>query len=151
VCAGGPCAPGAAVGNVMTMSQTTIDELFSAGEAAEEVAPAPPDASPTHQESSDDACASAAQERTPEVTRILSLEVPVSVTLAERPMSVASIIDIKVGTILEFDVPADAELSLFVANQVIGVGQAVKIGENFGLRVDIVSDVEQRIDALGGS
>jgi len=85
----------------------------------------------------------------PDLRRILGLEVPVTVTLAERLMSVQSILDIRVGTIIEFDVPFDAELTLHVANQPAGKGHAVKSGENFGLRIQRIETVERRIEALG--
>ena len=50
-------------------------------------------------------------------------------------MRIDAILDIKVGTIIEFDVPFDSNLGLVAANRGIGSGQAVKVGENFGLRV----------------
>jgi flagellar motor switch/type III secretory pathway protein FliN len=55
-----------------------------------------------------------------------------------------------VGTIVEFEVPFDSELALQVANRTIGRGQAVKVGENFGLRITSIEPVPKRIDALGG-
>ena len=84
-----------------------------------------------------------------EVSRILKLSVPVIVVLAEREMTVESILQITVGTIIEFDVPFDAEFPLRVSNQTIGRGQAVKVGENFGLRITRIDSVSHRIDALG--
>ncbi len=85
----------------------------------------------------------------PAVLRILGLSVPVSVILAERLMSVSSILAIRVGTIIEFDARYDSELTLQVADRVIGKGIAVKVGENFGLRLSSIDTVEGRIDALG--
>jgi flagellar motor switch/type III secretory pathway protein FliN len=64
-------------------------------------------------------------------------------------MAVEMILSIRVGTILEFDVPFDAELTLCVANQPIGSGHAVKVGENFGLRIVNIDTVKDRIEALG--
>jgi flagellar motor switch protein FliN/FliY len=85
------------------------------------------------------------------VARILGLSVPVTATLAERDMTIESIMGISVGTIVEFDVPVDAELTLSVANHAIGKGQAVKTGENFGLRITQIDNLEHRIGAMGGS
>lgn len=85
-----------------------------------------------------------------ELQRILGLEVPVSATLAERHMDIQSIIQIKVGTILEFDVPSESDLSLEVSNRPIGHGQAVKVGENFGLRITRIGTVQDRIGAMAG-
>lgn len=88
--------------------------------------------------------------RKADVSRILAMSVPVAVTLAERNMSIESILDMTVGTIIEFDVPFDAELTLLVGGHPVGCGQAVKVGENFGLRVNRIGSVETRISAMGG-
>lgn len=86
----------------------------------------------------------------PDVRRILGLRMPISVTLAEREMPLRAVLEITMGTIIEFDVPVDAELSLSVANRAIGKGYAVKSGENFGLRVTRIGSIHERIDAMGG-
>lgn len=81
----------------------------------------------------------------------MELSVPVSASLAECEMSIESILAITVGAILEFDVPVESDLTLFVGNRPIGRGQAVKAGENFGIRVTRIDPVTQRIGALGGA
>lgn len=86
-----------------------------------------------------------------DISRILGLSVPVAVILTQRNMTVESLLEITVGTIIEFDMSFDAELSLRVGDQVVGRGQAVKIGENFGLRITQINSVENRIDAMGSS
>ncbi len=90
-------------------------------------------------------------EREPQIQRILHLFVPLAVVLAERYMPVESILKITIGTIIEFDVPFDSELTLRAVNTTIGNGQAVKIGEHFGLRLSRIGTVRDRIDALGGT
>jgi len=75
----------------------------------------------------------------------------VQVVLAECDMRIEAIVNIKVGTIIEFDVAFDSDLGLVAANREIGSGQAVKVGENFGLRVSKVGTVKERINALGGT
>jgi flagellar motor switch protein FliN/FliY len=88
--------------------------------------------------------------RNPEVDRILGLTVPCSVILAQRDMSIQSILGITGGTIIEFNVPFDADLTLYIANRPIARGKAIKVGENFGLRIDKIDTIEHRIDALAG-
>ncbi len=65
-------------------------------------------------------------------------------------MPIRSIVTWTVGSIIEFDTSADSELELMVVNQSIGAGQAVKIGENFGLRISRLQSVQERIQAMGG-
>lgn len=84
-----------------------------------------------------------------ELSRLLDISVPLAVTLADREMTVEEVLEITVGTIIEFDRLFDAELLLSVADEPIGHGQAVKIGENFGLRVTHIMSPEDRVAAMG--
>ena len=90
------------------------------------------------------------QETSPTLERILRIQVPVHVNIAERNMDVATILDMNVGSILEFNKPADSDLQLVVVNACIGTGRAVKVGENFGLHVATIGSMADRIRALGG-
>lgn len=96
-----------------------------------------------------DAAADRQSER--ELQRILHLSVPVTVTLAERHMSIDTILTLTVGSIIEFDVSFEADLVLNVADRPVGRGQAVKVGENFGIRLTGIGSVHERIDAMGGA
>ena len=82
--------------------------------------------------------------------RILNLEVPVIVELARREMVLAEILNLGSGAIIEFEKPFDAPLELKINNKTIGLGQAVKVGEKFGLRVGQIGSVTHRIKAMGG-
>ena len=84
-----------------------------------------------------------------ELERVLSMRFPVIVSLAQRELPMEDVLDLTVGSIIEFDRPADAELDLMVGNRRIGAGQAVKVGEYFGLRVSSAGRVKDRIRALG--
>ena len=84
-----------------------------------------------------------------ELSRLLDISVPLAVTLAHREMTVEEVLEIAVGTIIEFERLFDAELMLSVADEPIGYGQAVKIGENFGLRVTHIMSPEDRVAAMG--
>lgn len=84
-----------------------------------------------------------------DLTRILSIEVPIIVQLSQRTMPLSEILNLTTGSIIEFDKPADSELELRVNNKCVGSGQAVKVGENFGLRVVRIGTLRERIQALG--
>jgi len=85
-----------------------------------------------------------------ELKRILRLQVPVIVKLAERKIGLQEVLRLGVGAIIEFSKSSDEPLELHINNKVIGLGEAVKVGENFGLRITQVGDVKQVIKALGG-
>ncbi len=82
--------------------------------------------------------------------RVLQIEVPVIVRLAERKMPVKSIMQLATGSIIEFEKPADDELDLLINNKCVGHGRAVKVGENFGLRITAITDAHGKIAALTG-
>lgn len=129
----------------MGISQVDVDALFG------KVSPSTSD-EPQNPPPSPEPKPILAQPVSPEaiLRRILTLAVPVSASLAEKSMKIDSILEIEVGTIVEFDVMFDAELTLYAVDQPIGKGHAVKIGENFGLRVTKITAVDERISALGG-
>ncbi|MCB9845490.1 MAG: FliM/FliN family flagellar motor switch protein [Phycisphaeraceae bacterium] len=78
---------------------------------------------------------------------ILKLEVPIIVRLAETRMTVEQVLMLAPGAILELEKRADEDLDLMVNNRVIGAGHAVKVGENFGIRLSFVGDVSTRVAA----
>ncbi len=82
---------------------------------------------------------------------ILKLEVPLIVRVGRRTMRLKEIAELSPGRILELNKPADDELDLLVNNVAIGQGQAVKVGENFGVSISFIGDLKARIEALGGN
>lgn len=82
---------------------------------------------------------------------ILKLEVPIVVQLGERHMDLREILALSPGAIIEIPKNAEAELELRVHNKTIGCGNAVKVGENFGLQITYIGDVRDRIAALGAA
>ena len=84
-----------------------------------------------------------------ELRRILRLQVPVIVKLAERKLNVNEVMRLGTGAIIEFFKSNEEPLELLINNKVIGVGEAVKVGENFGLRITQIGDVKQIIESLG--
>jgi flagellar motor switch protein FliN/FliY len=85
------------------------------------------------------------------VASILKLDVPVIVVLGARELRLREVTALVPGAIIELAKAADEELELMVNNKVIATGRAVKVGENFGIRVAFVGDVLTRVHALGGA
>lgn len=85
-----------------------------------------------------------------DIKAILQLEVPIIVQIAQREMTVQEVTSLVPGAIIELPKLADEELDLMVNNVEIGTGTAVKVGENYGLKVTFIGDLKERIAALGG-
>jgi flagellar motor switch protein FliN len=85
-----------------------------------------------------------------ELKRILRLQVPMIVKLAERRLTLTEVLRLGVGAIIEFSKSSEEPLELLVNNKPIAVGDAVKVGENFGLKITQIGDVRTLIRTLGG-
>lgn len=147
----------------MSSSQADIDKLLAqaedlAGEAlgaGTATATAEPDATPAplprgpREAAPQAVCHPGLAARPGDLGRIMRIEVPVIVKLAECKMPLVRIVGLNTGAIIEFEKPADASLDLMINNKCIGVGQAVKVGENFGLRITQVGTLREKIEALG--
>ncbi len=78
----------------------------------------------------------------------LRVSVPVVVTLASKRQAIGRILEIGPGSILQFDKLCDEMLDLSVGNHCVAQGEAVKIGEKFGLRITSLTLPEERFVAL---
>lgn len=85
----------------------------------------------------------------PSLERILQVEVPLIVEVGRRQMKLQDILHLIPGSIIELPKQSDEDLLLLVNNKTIGAGEAVKVGESFGLRISYIGDLKDRIHALG--
>lgn len=82
---------------------------------------------------------------------LLRIKVPVIVTLATTKQPVRKILEIVPGSIIQFNKSCEEMLTVEVGNQEIAVGEAVKIGDKFGLRVTAMSLPDERFLAVRGT
>lgn len=66
---------------------------------------------------------------------LLRVRVPVQVLLAGKKQEVREIMALGPGSILTFDRPCDAPLAVQIGEQTIAEGEAVKVGEKFGVKI----------------
>jgi flagellar motor switch/type III secretory pathway protein FliN len=66
---------------------------------------------------------------------LLRIAVPVVVTLAEKKQKLSRIIELGPGSIIQFDKSCEEMLELEIGNQTVASGEAVKVGDKFGLRI----------------
>ena len=83
-----------------------------------------------------------------EIDTILNLSVPVIVQIGDRSMPLENVLALVPGAIIELPRNADDPLDLLVNNRAVGKGQAVKIGENFGIRMTAVGTSQQLVEAM---
>ena len=71
----------------------------------------------------------------PHRDEVLDIKTTVSVTLAKKKVSLQQILDLVPGSMLNFDVHCDHPLTLEAEQTPIAIGETVKIGDKFGLRI----------------
>ncbi|USN98320.1 MAG: FliM/FliN family flagellar motor switch protein [Phycisphaeraceae bacterium] len=79
------------------------------------------------------------------------LEVPIIVELGRRTMTVREVMMLLPGAILELPKSADEHLELLANNRPVATGTAVKVGENFGLRITAVGSAAERAAAAAAA
>ena len=82
------------------------------------------------------------------VDMILNLPVKVCAELGRARVSIAEILGCCQGSVVELDNVAGEAITLTMNSQVVAVGEAVVINENFGLRISEVDSVRDRITKL---
>lgn len=81
---------------------------------------------------------------------IKKLPVAVIVKLAEKKITLSQLRAVGPGTIVQFEKSCEDLLDLCVNNAVYCRGEAVKIGEKFGLKINALGPFEDLLDPLGG-
>ena len=82
------------------------------------------------------------------IDRLLKIELPLIVLLAEKTETLERVLNYSEGHIIEFDKGAEEMLELLVVDKVVARGEAVKIGENFGIRIRNVGSARETLQKL---
>ncbi|MCC7409560.1 MAG: FliM/FliN family flagellar motor switch protein [Phycisphaeraceae bacterium] len=85
-----------------------------------------------------------------ELQTILKLSVPLIVQIGQRTMRMSEVVSLGPGAILELSKSVDEDLELLVNNKPVARGSAVKVGENFGVRIGAVGSAQDRVNAMKG-
>lgn len=85
----------------------------------------------------------------PAYTRsLLRIELPVVVTLATTTLPVKRVMEMGPGTIVHFDKSYDSPLTLSVGHCEVAVGDAVKVGDKFGLRISSMVMPQEKFEPI---
>ncbi len=66
---------------------------------------------------------------------LLRIKLPVIVTLAAKKQPIGRIVELGPGSIIQFDKSCEEMLEMHVNDHVIAEGEAVKVGDKFGIRL----------------
>jgi len=85
----------------------------------------------------------------PPYTRsLLRIQVPVVVTLATTRQPVSRVLDLAPGTILHFSKACDEPLNVAVGGCDVAVGETVKVGDKFGIRITSMVMPEEKFEPV---
>lgn len=79
---------------------------------------------------------------------LLRVQVPVTVTLATAKTPVSKVLEMGPGTILQFKKACDSNLSMEVGRQTVAEGEAVKVGDKFGLWITSMTMPGERFSTV---
>ena len=80
----------------------------------------------------------------------MRIKVPVVVTLAQKRQPLSQVIELGPGSIIQFEKSCEEMLDLEVGNRAVACGEAVKVGDKFGLRITSIRLPEERFKSLLG-
>lgn len=84
-----------------------------------------------------------------DLERIYDVSVQATVELGRRRIRIAEVLDIGPGTVIEFPKSADEPLDVRINGQLIARGEAVVVGERYGVRITEVVSPNERLHNSG--
>ncbi len=82
---------------------------------------------------------------------LLKIKVPVVVTLAHKRQPLDQIMELGPGSIIQFEKSCEEMLELDVGGRSVATGEAVKVGDKFGLRINAITLPDERFEPVGSS
>ncbi|MCL2622086.1 MAG: FliM/FliN family flagellar motor switch protein [Planctomycetaceae bacterium] len=79
---------------------------------------------------------------------LLKVKIPVAAVLARGKRPIKMILELGVGSVVQFDKSFDAFLDLQVGQMTVGIGEAVKVGDKFGLRIQNIQLPKERFRTI---
>lgn len=91
----------------------------------------------------------AGKPETKNIDMLMDVNLPIAIELGRTKMSIADILALGPGSIVELSKLAGEPVDLLVNQRVVAKGEVVVIDENFGVRITQLLTPEERLKALG--
>jgi flagellar motor switch protein FliN/FliY len=85
-----------------------------------------------------------------DLDRILEIPLTIHVELGRKKMKISDLLEVGAGTVVELDVAAGTPLAIYANHTLIAQGEAVVVGERYGVRVTDIISPQERVKRLGG-
>lgn len=97
----------------------------------------------------DDLASSMSRGETESLERILDLPLAIHVQLGSRRMRISDLLELAVGSILDLDNAAGAPLDIYANQTLIAQGEAVVVGDHYGVRITEIVTPAERVKRIG--
>ena len=84
-----------------------------------------------------------------DLDRVLDVRIELAVELGRRRVRISEVLAMGPGSVIEFPKSADEPLDIMVKDQLVARGEAVVIGERYGVRITEVVSPNERLKSSG--
>jgi flagellar motor switch protein FliN/FliY len=84
------------------------------------------------------------------IERIMEIPLELTVELGRKRIRIGELLSVGVGSVIDLGTPAGAPLSIYANGTLIAHGEAVVVGERYGIRVTDIVSPRERVRRLGG-
>lgn len=135
--------------DAMFAEEPEEEPASEASEETPEPSPQPSPAATSHSPQQTRPKAPLTEDQLPHYSRsLLRIELPLTVNLASKKQSIQEILELGAGSIIKFEKSCDELLDVEVGECQIARGEAVKVGDKFGVRINSIILPEERFHAL---
>jgi flagellar motor switch protein FliN/FliY len=85
-----------------------------------------------------------------DLDRIMEIPLEVHVELGRRRMRISELLGLGVGSVIDLGVTAGSPLAVYANQTLVARGEAVVIGERYGVRITDIVSPRERVKRLGG-
>jgi flagellar motor switch protein FliN len=85
-----------------------------------------------------------------DLERILEIPLEISVELGRKRLRISELLALTAGSVVELGTAAGTPLAIYANNTLIARGEAVIVGERYGVRVTDIVSQRERVKKLGG-
>lgn len=85
-----------------------------------------------------------------ELERIMEIPLQIHVELGRKRMRISELLAVGTGTVVELTTAAGSPLSIYANQTLIAQGEAVVIGERYGIRITEIVSQRERVRRLSG-
>lgn len=79
---------------------------------------------------------------------LLDIDLPISVSFGHCRLSLKDTLSLQPGDIVDLQIETHHPVELIVNHSIVARGQLVVIGENYGVRIDQITTVKERLHTL---